>query len=51
MTRMMATGVNQAKMLVCKEVAPVINGEVCASAKSGVRYRQAMSTTNNAERG
>src|ERR1700678_2500606 len=36
-TRMMATGVSQARMLVCRELAPVMNGEVCASARSGAQ--------------
>jgi hypothetical protein len=47
----MATGVSQASMFVCSEVAPVMNGDVCASADSGTKYQQAISRTNNAERG
>jgi hypothetical protein len=50
-TRMMATGVSQASMFVCSDVAPVMNGDVCASANSGIKYQQAISTTNNAEGG
>src|ERR1700685_4769445 len=38
MTRITAIGVSQARMLVCRAVAPVINGEpaACASASSGI---------------
>src|SRR5580698_3481849 len=36
-TRMMATGVSQASMLVCSELAPVMNGEACANARSGAQ--------------
>jgi hypothetical protein len=38
-------------MFVCSDVAPVMNGDVCASANSGIKYQQAISTTNNAEGG
>src|SRR6266513_176321 len=34
-TRMTAIGVSQARMLVCRAVAPVMNGELCASAGIG----------------
>src|SRR5256885_13521250 len=34
-TRMTAIGVSQARMLVCRAVAPVMNGELCASAAIG----------------
>src|ERR1700733_4823553 len=34
-TRMMATGVSHARMLVCRELAPVRKGEACANARSG----------------
>jgi hypothetical protein len=34
-TRMMATGVSQAKDVGLKAVAPVINGDACANASSG----------------
>src|SRR5258708_39831288 len=37
MTRMMATGVSHARMLVCKELAPVMKGDACASARSGAQ--------------
>ena len=37
MTRITATGVSQASMLVCSAVAPVMNGEACPSASSGMR--------------
>src|SRR5271169_3162530 len=36
MTRMMAMGVSHARMFVCREVAPVKNGEVCANANSEI---------------
>src|SRR6185437_3059585 len=35
MTRMIAMGVSQERILVCSAVAPVMKGEVCASARSG----------------
>src|SRR4029077_4493384 len=35
-TRMMAIGVSQANMLVCSAVAPVMKGELCASASTGI---------------
>src|SRR6266478_143278 len=34
-TRMIATGVNHARMLVCNEVAPVMKGEACAKSACG----------------
>jgi hypothetical protein len=37
MTRMMATGVSQAKIFVCSALAPVKNGEACANVSAGVR--------------
>ena len=36
MTKMMATGVSHARMLVCKDVAPVMKGDAAwANARSG----------------
>jgi hypothetical protein len=43
MTRMMATGVNQARILVCKAVAPVINGDACPRAIPGRSMTAAIS--------
>src|SRR5256886_2764051 len=40
-TRMMAIGVSQARRLVCRAVAPVRNGELCASAGIGAQARSA----------
>jgi hypothetical protein len=37
MTRIMATGVSQARMFVCSAFAPVKNGEACANASPGTR--------------
>src|SRR6266480_4254059 len=37
-TRMTAIGVSQARMLVCRAVAPVMNGELCASAGGHARH-------------
>src|SRR5258707_1479659 len=37
-TRMMATGVSHARMLVCKELAPVMKGEACAAGRSGGQF-------------
>src|SRR3984885_10139825 len=34
MTKMMAIGVNQASKLLCRAVAPVMNGELCACARA-----------------
>src|SRR5436853_346608 len=35
MTRMIAIGVNHARMLVCRAVAPVMKGDACANASAG----------------
>src|SRR2546430_13222090 len=40
-TRMMAIGVSQARRLVCRAVAPVRNGELCASAGIGAQATSA----------
>ena len=47
MMRMTATGVSQARMLVCSELAPVKNGEACAIANCGI-MSAAPSTTARA---
>ena len=39
MTRMTAIGVSQARMLVCRAVAPVRNGEACGLQIPGERQR------------
>src|SRR5690349_11259369 len=36
MIRMMATGVSQARRLVCKAVAPVMKGDACAKPSTGI---------------
>src|ERR1700727_965114 len=45
-TRMMATGVSQASMLVCSELAPVMNGEACANARSGAQIMAVSAVAN-----
>src|SRR5580704_16912316 len=37
MTKIIATGVSQARIFVCRELAPVMNGEACANARSGAQ--------------
>src|SRR6202044_3969475 len=46
-TRMMATGVNQARRLVCNAVAPVMNGEAWAIARSGVAVRMMVNNSGS----
>src|SRR5690349_7293256 len=43
-TRITAMGVSHARMLVCSAVAPVMNGELCAPARSGTAHNRGAST-------
>src|SRR5271168_4064154 len=47
MIKMIAIGVSQARMLVCRALAPVMKGEACARQSSGAQTMSAMTRADN----